>query len=141
MHRVIERRGQLSGRTWMEAAVPVRDLTLGSPRAATQQLAFVDKGVALNFWEPGEVEYHWVFEGPWNLRARGVAVVPDGAERVTIPLPLPTREGDGEERERLGRLDVTYRHQARSGVPRGDFSVYLFFVEPGIGYRIAGVGY
>lgn len=141
VHSVIERRGQLSGRTWLEAAVPISDLALASPIGGGQVLQFLDKGVALDFWEPGEVEYRYVFEGPWKLRAKGVADVDPVRERVEIPLPLPKAPREGAARDRVGRLDVTYRPRGRSGMPRGSFSVYLFYVKPALGYRIAGVGY
>ncbi|MBA2566070.1 MAG: hypothetical protein H0V09_11715, partial [Gemmatimonadetes bacterium] len=57
IQRAIEREGQLSGRAWLESGAPIRDLALEPPRGAWQALSFVDKGVSLSFWEPGEVDY------------------------------------------------------------------------------------
>jgi hypothetical protein len=144
VQRAIEREGQLSGRTWLESGAPIRDLSLDAPGAAAQILSFVDKGVALRFWKPGEVDYEYVFEGPWKLSARGRAA-PAGtgvaAERMRIALRLPpkARKG-GSTRERLGRLDITYRAKT-GGIPRGRFTIYLYYVDARYGYRIAGVGY
>jgi hypothetical protein len=146
VERAIERRGELSGRTWLESAAPIRDLAL-EPRAKdVQALTFVDKGVALNFWEPDEVDYEFRFEGPWGLRASG-RVSPgrdaEVTERVRIPLPIsdpPSREGLDKKR-RVGRVEVRYQPRGGRGIPRGRFTVYLYYLSPRLGYRIAGVGF
>jgi hypothetical protein len=146
VHQVIERRGQLSGRTWLESAAPIRDLALGRPVANVQPLSFLDKGVALNFWEPGEIDYRYVFEGPWELKARGSAAPqPGGAtsDRVQIWLPVtePPQGASLEARDRVGRLDIAYRTRTRDSIPRGRFTVYLYYLNRQLGYRIVGVGY
>ncbi|MFN2432821.1 MAG: hypothetical protein ABR599_08440 [Gemmatimonadota bacterium] len=144
VQRAIERRGQLSGRTWLQSAAPIRDLVLARVAAREQVLSFVDKGVTLGFWKPGEVEYQFVFDGPCGVTARGVARPGDGGltTRVPIALPLPGSAPLEDSRGRVARLDVTYRPSTRgAAIPRGSFTVYLYYVDAPLGYRIAGVGY
>jgi hypothetical protein len=144
--QAIRRRGQLAGRTWLESAAPIRDLALSRPSGETQALSFVDKGVAVNFWEPNEVEYAYVFEGPFGLRAKGSAGSDPavGADHVRILLPLrePPDRASLEVKNRVGRLDISYRPTRAGGtIPRGKFSIYLYYLNPQLGYRIVGVGY
>lgn len=147
--QAIQRKGQLSGRTWLESSAPIRNLALGRPSGDSQTLSFVDKGEADNFWGPGDVEYSYVFEGPFGLRARGTAASGiSGAIRHLVRIALPLREPTDWEslgtRDRVGRLDITYRNaRPRSGATaaQGRFSVYLYYLNPELGYRIVGVGY
>jgi hypothetical protein len=145
--QAIQRKGQLSGRTWLQAAAPIQSLALGRPAGDTQLLSFVDKGEALNFWKAGEVEYSYVFDGPFGLRARGTArsgTAGATAHLVRIPLPVrqPPERDVIDERARVGRVDITYKPaSSRADGPRGRFSVYLYYLNPELGYRIVGVGY
>jgi hypothetical protein len=144
--QAIQRKGQLSGRTWLESAAPIRDLALGRPSQGAQTLSFQDKGVSLNFWEPGEVEYDYVFAGPFGLHASGSAQADSAgpAHRVRVPLPIrePPDQASLEARNRVGRLDISYRPtRPATPIPRGRFSIYLYYLNPQLGYRIVGVGY
>ncbi len=145
--QAIQRKGQLSGRTWLQSAAPIQSLALGKPSGDTQILSFVDKGEALSFWKAGDVEYSFVFDGPFGLRARGTARSgTSGAIAHLVRIPLPVRQPPDrvtlDERARVGRLDITYKPAAsRSDGPRGRFSVYLYYLNLELGYRIVGVGY
>lgn len=135
--------GKLSGRTWLESGAPIQDLELGDPEGDTQCVRFVDKGAALDFWEPVEVEYSWVFEGPWGLRANGTATAgEDSGVSIPVPLSSPPDRASLEPHRRVGRLDVTYRPRERgTRIPRGRFTIFLYYLSSSRGYRIAGVGY
>ncbi|HEY7530165.1 MAG TPA: hypothetical protein VIC56_05770 [Gemmatimonadota bacterium] len=143
IERAFEVEGKLSGRTWLESGAPIQDLGLDGPRGGTQAIRFTDKGTALDFWEPGEVEYAWALEGPWSLRANGVATAEaSGAVTIAVPVAPPPDETALEPRRRVGRLDVSYRPRERGArIPRGRFTIFLYYVDPSHGYRIAGVGY
>lgn len=142
----IEKEGKLSGRTWLESGAPISALALGRLTAGGQELTFADKGVALGFWQPGEVQYHYTFEGPWGLRARGIARWEESGEErrlvILLPVAQPPDEMQLDARRRVGRLDVAYRSSSREGgIPRGQFTIYLYYLNPRLGYRIVGVGY
>ena len=143
IERAFQVEGKLSGRTWLESGAPIQDISLDDPEDGMQAVCFVDKGVALDFWEPGEVDYNWVFEGPWGIRDRGLARADDDATvKVALPISSPPDRAALESRRRVGRLDVTYRpRDAGTRIPRGSFTIFLYYVSPSHGYRIAGVGY
>jgi hypothetical protein len=147
--QAIKRRGQLPGRTWITSSAPIRNLALGRPAGEMQTLSFVDYGEDQGFWSSGDVEYSYAFEGPFHLRARGTvtsAKVGPTKHLVRIPLPLkaPADLETVATHERVGRLDIAYRN-VRPRTPatavRGRFSVYLYYLNPELGYRIVGVGY
>ncbi len=149
IQQAIQRRGQLSGRTWITTAAPIRNLALGKPSGAVQTLSFVDWGEDQGFWSAGDVEYSYVFEGPFRLRARGTVMSGKvGPTEHLVRIPLPIREAPDWEsvdtRERAGRLDVTYRNvrpRSPASAARGRFSIYLYYLNTDLGYRIVGVGY
>jgi hypothetical protein len=145
--QAIQRKGQLSGRTWLQTAAPIQSLALGKPSGDTQILSFVDKGEALNFWKAEEVEYSYAFDGPFGLRASGTARSgTSGATAHLVRIPLPVRQPPDrdtlDERARVGRVDITYKPaSSRSDGPRGRFSIYLYYLNPELGYRIVAVGF
>ncbi len=147
--QAIQRKGQLSGRTWLQSSAPIQNLALDKPAARLQTLSFVDKGEALSFWAPGDMEYSYLFEGPFGLRAHGTVTsgkssATDHLVRVPLPIRDPTDWASLDTRQRVGRLDITYRNvRPGSTTPaaQGRFSVYLYQLNADLGYRIVGVGY
>ncbi len=147
--QAIQRKGQLSGRTWLQSSAPIRNLALAKPSAQSQTLSFVDKGEALSFWAPGDMEYSYLFEGPFGLRAHGTVTSGKSCARdhlVRVPLPIrdATDRVSLDTRQRVGRLDITYRNvrpRSTTSAAQGRFSVYLYHLNADLGYRIVGVGY
>jgi hypothetical protein len=145
--QAIKRRGQLPGRTWITSSAPIRKLALGKPSCESQTLSFIDYGEDQGFWNSGDVEYTYVFDGPFNLSAQETvtsAKVGPTDHLVRVPLPIKCDVESVDTRDRVGRLDITYRNvrpRSPATTVKGRFSVYLYYLNPELGYRIVGVGY